>query len=374
MNALLDGLRSLGAARLLAMGVVAVGMLGLLGILAFHGSTSRMAVLYGDLDLREAGQITEALDHQHIPHQENTGGTQILVPSEDVARARLLLAKDGLPSSGSIGYEIFDRGDNLTATQFQQNLNQTRALEGELARTIRTISGVRAARVHLVLPRREPFAREHQEAQASVVLTMSGAARLDREGVQAILNLIAAAVPALRPQNIALIDSRGNLLARAGEPTGPAAAALGTEELRHATELRLARAVEEMLERSLGPGRVRAEASVDMDFEHVQETQEHFDPDGQVVRSSQNVTDSNKSTEQTTSVSVQNNLPNADAGGNGTGTQEQRQEETTNYEISKTIRTLVREQPQIRRISLAVLVDGVEARGPDGTPIWQSRT
>jgi flagellar M-ring protein FliF len=296
-----------------------------------------------------------------------------MVPADMVPEARVMLARDGLPASGSIGYEIFDRGDSLAFSDFQQKINETRALEGELVRTIRAIRGVRGARVHLVLPRREAFARDRQDAQASVMLTMAGAARLDREGVQAILNLIAAAVPGLRPQNIAIIDSRGDLLVRAGEPVGQAAAAQSAEEMRHATELRLARAVEEMLERSLGPGHVRAEATVRMNFDRINETQERFDPDGQVTRSTQSVMSNSKSTEASSTVSVQNNLPNADAGNAGTGSQEQRQEETTNYEISKTVRTLIREQPQIERISLAVMVDGEEIIGPDGKRAWRAR-
>ncbi|HYZ63145.1 MAG TPA: flagellar basal-body MS-ring/collar protein FliF, partial [Acetobacteraceae bacterium] len=321
MTAMLAGLRALGPLRLGAMAAVALVCLGLLGFLAFRGGEGPMALLYADLDLREAGQVVEQLDKAHIARQIEAGGSRILVPADQVGRARLLLAKEGLPSGGSIGYEIFDRSDGLTANSFQQGISQTRALEGELARTIRTIQGVRAARVHLVLPRREPFARERQEAQASVVLTMAGAARLDREGVQSILNLISAAVPGLRPQNIAMVDSRGNLLARAGQPTGPAAAAQSGEELKRATELRLSRAVEEMLERSLGPGRVRAEAAVDLDFDQVRETQERFDPEGQVIRSQQNSTDSSRNTEAAPSVSVQNNLPNADAGAQATGSQ-----------------------------------------------------
>ena len=374
MNAVLAGLRGLGPARLGAMAAVSLVLLGLLGWLAMRGGDAPMALLYADLDLREAGQVVDQLDRAKIPRQVDGGGARVLVPSDQVARARLLLAKEGLPSGGSIGYEIFDRSDALTATGFQQGISQTRAMEGELARTIRLLQGVRGARVHLVLPRREPFARDRQDAQASVVLTMAGAARLDREGTQAVLNLVAAAVPGLRPQNIAVIDSRGNLLARAGQPTGPAAAAQSAEELKRAGELRLSRAVEEMLERSLGAGRVRAEATMDLDFDQVRETQERYDPDGQVVRSQQSNTNSSKTTEAAANVSVQNNLPNADAGSNPSGTQEQRQEETTNYEISKTVRTLVREQPQLRRISLAVMVDGATARGPDGAPAWAERT
>ena len=373
MENLLSGLKTLGVGRLAALAAVAVATLGLLTLLAMQGGTSHMSLLYADLDLREAGQIADVLDRQKIPHQLGAGGSEVLVPDDMVAKARLVLAREGLPSGGSIGYEIFDRGDNITANAFQQAMNQTRAMEGELARSIRAIQGVRAVRVHLVLPHREPFARDRQEAQAAVELSMQGAARLDQEGVRAILNLVAAAVPGLRTKNIAIVDTRGNLLARAGEPVGPSGVLASAEEQRRAAEIQLSRAVEEMLERSLGPGHVRAEASISYDYDQVHETQEHYDPDGQVVRSQQNVTSNSKSTEAANTVSVQNNLPNADAGGSGAGTQEQRQEETTNYEIAKTVRTIVRDQPKIARLSLAVMVDGVTVTGADGKASWQER-
>jgi flagellar M-ring protein FliF len=286
----------------------------------------------------------------------------------------MLLAKDGLPSGGSIGYEIFDRGDSLTASQFQQDINETRALEGELARSIRMLQGVRGARVHLVLPKRQPFSHDMQQAQASVVLTMAGAARLDPQGVQAVLNLVAAAVPGLKPQGIAVIDSRGNLLARAGQPTGDEAVVQTGEEMHRATEARLTRDVEDMLEQSLGPGHVRAEAAVTMNFDRVNETAESYNPDQQVVRSTQTSTDKSNSTEGEKNVSVANNLPNADAGAAQNGTNDQKQDETTNYEIGKTVRTLVREQPQIARISLAVMVDGTMQPGKNGVPVWTERS
>jgi flagellar M-ring protein FliF len=374
MKALLEGLQALGFARVAAMGAVAVGLLALLAVMALRaGSNDQMALLYGDLDLREAGQVVEQLNRKHIPYRIAGGGNQILVPAEQVPEARLALAREGLPTGGSIGYELFDRGDGFAFTDFQQKINETRALEGEISRTIRAIRGVRLARVHLVLPRREPFSRDRQDAQASVLLTMAGVQRLDREGTQAILNLVSAAVPGLRPQNISIVDSRGGLLARAGEPVGQVAAAMSADELRRATELRLSRAVEEMLERSLGPGRVRAEAAVRMNFDKVNETQERYDPDGQVTRSTQSVTSNSKTTEQNGAVSVQNNLPNAEAGAPGGGTQEGKQEETTNYEIGRTVRTLIREQPQLDRISLAVMVDGIELLAADGKRTWQPR-
>jgi flagellar M-ring protein FliF len=374
MGALAEGFKTLGVGRLIAMAGVAGLMLMMLAFLALRGGGGEhMSLLYADMDLRDAAQVADQLDKAHIPREVGPDGTRISVPASDVARARLLLAKEGLPGGGSIGYEIFDRGDGLTASQFQQAISQTRAMEGELVRSIRMISGVRGARVHLVLPKREPFARDKQEAQASVVLTMVGAARMDREGVQAVLNLVSSAVPGLRPQNIGIIDSRGNLLARAGQP-GDNTMAQSAVDLRVATEQRLSRAVEDMLERGLGAGRVRAEVAVDMDYDQVRETQEKFDPDGKVERSTQNNTSNTKTTEQASNVSVANNLPNADAGTNPAGTQEQRTEETTNFEIGKTVRTVVRDQPMVRRISLAVLVDQVAVKGTDGAVTWQDRT
>ena len=379
MTAFLEGLKALGLARLAAMAAVTLGMLALFALLALRGGGEPMALLYGDLDLRDLAQVTEQLARQHIDYRIAGGGTQVLVPADLVAQARVGLAKEGLPTGGSVGYEIFDRSDGLAATEFQQQINQTRALEGELGRTIRAIRGVRAVRVHLVLPRREPFARARLDAQASVLLTMAGAARMDNEGVQAILNLVAAAVPGLRPQNIAVVDSRGDLLARAGEPVGANGQALSgqtlsTEEARLATELRLSRAVEDILEKSFGAGKVRAEAAVRMSFDHVNQTEERYDPDGQVTRSTQSVNSTSKTTEAAATVTAQNNLPNADAGTSPSGAQEGRQEETTNFEISKTVRTLVRDQPQIDRISMAVMVDGTTTVGSDGKTAWQPRS
>ncbi|TLU70497.1 flagellar basal-body MS-ring/collar protein FliF [Lichenicoccus roseus] len=375
MKALLAGLGALGPARLAAMGAVALAMLAMLAVLATHGGgTPHMALLYGDLDMREAGQIADALDKAHIQHELGGQDDRIMVPADQVAAARLLLAKSGLPSGGSVGYEIFDRGDSLTATQFEQTINQTRALEGELARSIRLITGIRAARVHLVLPHREPFASEEQPAQASVLLSMTGSNRLDPEAVQAVVNLVSAAVPGLKVANIAIIDSRGNVLARAGQPTGALGVARNVDELRQATEIRLAHAVEEMLEPSLGAEHVRAEAAVTMDLDQIHETQESYNPDQQVLRSQQTTSDKSHNTEADATTSVQNNLPNANAGQAQTGSAEEKQDETNNYEIGKTVRTLVQDQPRIARVSLAVMVDGINSPGANGKFAWKARS
>jgi flagellar M-ring protein FliF len=375
MDALIAQLRALGLARLGALGGVALATLGLLAWFALRASEPALAPLYGDLDTRDAGQIVAQLERQGVPYRLAAGGTRIMVPEADIPKLRLSMAQAGLPSGGGVGWEIFDRGESLTTTPFQQDVNRLRALEGELARTIRGLAFVRNARVHLVMPRREAFSRDRTDAQASVVLTMQGAQRLDREGVQAVLHLVATAVPGLKPQNVSIVDSRGELLARGGQALNGPAAAQSQEEVRRALELRLSRSVEEMLERTLGAGRVRAETTVEMDFDRVQTTEERFDPENQVARSTQSTNETNRSGESGGNVSVGNQIPGAEnGGGNGQQSQESRQEETTNFEIGRTTRQILREHPVLRRLSVAVLVDGVAEPQPEGPPRLRERS
>ncbi len=338
-----------------------------------------MAPLFGDMEARDAAAVVASLERQRVPYRLEAGGTRILAPAEEVPRLRLVLAREGLPSGGGVGWEIFDRAESLTTTPFQQDVNRLRALEGEIARTVRGLAGVRTARVHLALPRREAFSRERGEPQASVVLAMQGAQRLDRDGVQAVLHLVATAVPGLKPGGVSIVDSRGELLARGGQalsgPAQGAGAVLSQEEMRRAHEMRIGRSVEELLERTLGPGRVRAEATVEMDFDRVQTTEERFDPENQVARSQQSVNEQNRGAEpQPTTVA--GNLPGNEGQGASNGaSQESRQEETTNYEIGRSTRSTVREHPVVRRLFVAVLVDGVaEVRPGEAAPAWRERT
>src|SRR4051794_12050871 len=195
MAGILAGLQALGPRRLMLLAAVGIGLLGLLAALAFRAGDPPMAPLFGELETRDAAAIVAALERQRVPYRLANGGTQVLAPVEQVPRLRLGLAREGLPSGGGVGWEIFDRNESLTTSPFQQDMNRLRAMEGELARTIRGLAGVRTARVHLVLPRREAFSRERGDAQASVVLAMQGSQRLDREGGQAGVPLGAPPLP-----------------------------------------------------------------------------------------------------------------------------------------------------------------------------------
>jgi flagellar M-ring protein FliF len=288
----------------------------------------------------------------------------------------MLMAESGLPRGGSVGYEIFDRSEALGTSSFTQNMNQLRALEGELSRTIGSLAVVESARVHLVLPKREMFSRERQEASASIVLLLRGRERLGKNQIAAVQHLVAAAVPGLKPSRISIIDQEGNLLARGNDEEADVAGATA-EELRAGYETRLARTVEEMLERSVGPGKARVEVRADMDFDRVTTNSETFDPEGQVVRSQQTVSETSDNSENGDQpVTVANNLPDAQAsrGSGGTHSKSARNEETVNYEVTKTVKSHVREGGVVRRLSVAVLVDGTYAAGADGTRAYQPRS
>lgn len=372
MQNILAGLKGLGRTRLAVLGVAATILLTALGIFAFRSGGQPMALLYGDLDLNEAAQMVDDLGKAHIASTTSTDGTSLYVPQDQVANARLLLAKDGLPSGGAVGYELFDKSGTLTSTQFEQTINETRAMEGELERSIRLLHGVRNVRVHLVLPHRDLFSTQTSPSQASVVLDIGRAGRMAPDGIQAIQNLVAAAVPGLRPQNISIVDTRGDVLAKPGDPDSAAGQESALEKFRYAEEQRLAQAAEDMLVPILGAGHVRARAAVTMNTDEIRETDESYDPNQQVLRSQQTTTDKSANTEANPNTSVANNLPNANANqANRTGSSDDREEETDNYEIGKRVRVVSQTRPRVSRISLAVMVDGTFTKDKTGNQVWK---
>ena len=378
MNPIAELIRQLGPVRLAALAATGIAVLGFFIFLSSRLSTGGMALLYGDLDPQDSGQIIQTLQSKNIPYDIKAGGKQIFVPGDQVLQLRVSLAESGLPGGGSVGYEIFDDNQGIGTTNFVQNINLVRALEGELARTIGAMRNVRGARVHLVMPRRELFSREKQEASASVVLQVQGSSRLNNEQVQAIQHLIAAAVPSMDPQKISVLDDRGQLLAR-GNGDSSSAAAGNADEMRVGFENRMRQAIIELLERTVGLNRVRAEITAEIDYDRVVENAEIFDPDSQVARSTQTVQENENSSENDDqdTVTVQNNLPETEATAAGTGTsaasQVSRTEETVNFEITKTIRNRIKESGQIKRLSVAVLVDGKYVENDDGDKVWQPR-
>lgn len=373
MNPFMQQMRNLGPAKLAAMGGVAFGLIAFIIFFATRFSTPAMELLYGSLSATDSREIVQQLEKTGVPFRTAENGTQILVAADQVTSIRMQMAEQGLPSGGSIGYELFDTMDALGTTNFVQNINLVRALEGELSRTVKAIEGVQNARVHLVMPQREMFSREMQEPTSSVYIKMRSG-RLSENQVSAIQHLIAAAVPKLKPNNISIVDERGTLLSRAYENDAQMVAQQ-QDESRNKLERKLASSIVTLVESSLGPGKVRAEVRAEMDFDKVVTNEEIYNPDQQVQRSTVNVSEANSSLEsEQDNVTVSQNLPDArlnNQGGPKSQTSENRTEETVNYEISKKTVNQVRDQGTLKRLSVAVLVDGNYNTADDGTKTYE---
>lgn len=378
MGDLLDNLRRLGPVKVALLGGVVLGMIAFFFFVSTRLTAPPMSLLFGQLSPEDSAQIAAKLDSEGVSYEIRAGGAQIWVPEDRALKLRMSLAESGGAHGGSVGYELFDKGDTIGATNFVQNLNLVRALEGELERTISSLSPIAAARVHLVMPRRDLFSREKQEPTASVVIKMREAGRLTRGQIQAIQNLVSGAVPGMKPARVSLIDDKGTLLARGtADDNDPQTTATNNEEMTTNYDQRVARNIEELLERAVGPGKVRADVHADLNFDRIVTNTESYDPDGQVVRSTQTVTENSDSSEanQNNAVTVANNLPGAEqnAGGGPNTSRNTRSEETVNYEITKTTRSHVQEIGSVKRLSVAVIVDGTTKTNPDGTKTYTPR-
>jgi flagellar M-ring protein FliF len=376
---LVEFAKTLGASRIAAMGAVALALIGIFAFVILRMTAADMRPLFTDLSLDDSAAIIKELDRQGVPYQLRDNGDVIMVPKDRVARLRMTLAEGGLPKGGSVGYEIFDKSNALGTTSFVQNIDAVRALEGELARTIRSLDAVADARVHLVLPQRELFSRNTAEPSASIVLRVRGT--LEPGQVRAIRHLVATAVSGLKPQRISIVDERGNLLAD-GASDDPNGDDIGADERQIAFDTRMRQEVSAIVSSVVGPGQARVQVSADFDFDRITQTSDKYDPDGRVVRSSQ-------TREQTSTtkgggageVTVGNQIPEGGQGqspgagtGSGPGDQTTKSEETVNYEISKTTRTEIINGGRLRRISVAVLVDGTYSKGADGQLAYHPRS
>jgi len=356
----------IGLPRLAAMAVVAMLMLGFFSFLIMRAQTPNLSPLYTGLSLEDSSAIVTELQTLNIPYELRGEGDTILIPRDQITTTRMTLAGAGLPQRGQVGYEIFDTQSTLGATSFVQNINNVRALEGELARTIGSLTRIKSARVHLVLPERELFRRERTEPSASIVLSVRG--QLAGGEIRAIQHLVASAIEGLTPSRVSIVDDQGNLLASGSGDETQGALAGEAAERTLGFENRLRTRVEDMLANIVGAGRARVEVSAEIDYNRSTTTQETFDPESQVVRSSQVRETENTTAGTNGQVTVANELPGASQNNGTSGATDKgtSSEEVTNYEISKTTQTAVTEAGAIKRLSVAVVVDGVYAADPAG--------
>ncbi len=360
--------------RLVAILGITAGVTIALVLMASGMGRADKALLYTELSLKEAGEISARLEQMNVKYELRSGGTAIFVDRDKIQSAKMTLAADNLPSSASIGYDIFDQANSMGQTTFTQNINKLRALQGELERTITTLDGVEAARVLLVLPERQLFQTKTEKAKASVTIKL-GTNSIGHRQTTAIQHLVASAVPGLTTRSVTIIDDTGRVLSDGNDD----AEGNATSGRRADIEDALRNKIRHVLTSITGQAGVEVQVNVELDRDRITEKSTVFDPDGQVVISSstseQNSDDKDQA--QNGAVTVGGNVPgasNASATDPGSSSITSATTETINYGVSKTETTRVFHSGMIKRLSIAVNVDGVAGVDADGNPTWAPRT
>lgn len=315
-----------------------------------------MTLLFGGLAPEDASSIVEELTTRKVPYEVGAGGAAIYVPAKVVYELRLSMAGKGLPTSASKGFEIFDQ-KNLGLTEFTQKVNYQRALEGELGRTILQLEMVDAARVHLVLPERHLFQEDQTSPSASVVVDLRASGELSQRQVQGILHLVAASVEGLSPENITVVDFRGNLLS-AGTGSGSALDLTSSQlDQQRAIEDRLRQKAQSLVDQAVGAGNGVVRVTAQLDLDVLSRTEERYDPENTAVRSEQRVESANT------------------AGDTLRGREEGREETVvTNYEINRTLEQYTKPVGEVEKLWVAVLLNNRFVRAEDGTGSFEPRT
>jgi len=359
LDRLWSNLLALGKRRLIALGLVGLAVFASVGLGSYFLSRSDFETLYSGLNAQDISRIGAALKETGIDFDVNSEGTKILVRREETARARMLLAEKGLPSSSNAGYELFDKLGPIGLTSFMQEITRVRAIEGELARTIQTMKGIKAARVHIVLPETGSFRRGRQPASASVVIRTEMAA--DATTAQAIRHLVAAAVPGLTVDDVSVLSTDGTVLASSGDGTSSSSSARMIE-----LEKEVGKDLSDNVRKTLTPYlgldnfEVSVAARLNLDKRQINET--NFDPDSKVERSLRVVkeTGSQQDTSSKSPVGVEQNVPDQGQGASGGDTSKksnERREDLTNYELnSKTVQT-TSEGYRIEGLTIAVVIN-----------------
>ncbi|AZO53131.1 MULTISPECIES: flagellar basal-body MS-ring/collar protein FliF [unclassified Mesorhizobium] len=372
IQSIISNLRGFGVRRLAMLAGIAVLVMGVIGIASVYLNRPAYDTLYVGLDRSDVNQIGLVLGEAGIGFDVGSDGTSVLVPAGTTAQARMLLAEKGLPTSANAGYELFDNVGAMGLTSFMQQITRVRALEGEIARTIQSIAGIKAARVHIVMSERANFRRDEQQPSASVVIRYAG---IDAEkSAMSIRHLVAAAVPGLSADKVTVLDSNGNLLAAGDDPSNTSAArTLGVEQT---VEAQIGDNIRRALTPYLGPDNFRASVKADVNTDTRQTEETIFDPNSRVERSVQSVRANENSNQKqaSTPASVEQNLPETQATateGPQTSSANDRKEEITNYEINSKKIATVSNGYTVSKMSIAVVVNQDRLKtilGKDATP------
>ena len=344
--------------------LVSIGAaLSVLFFLVELSGKSNYEVLFSNLKTEDTGEIAGALDKLRVPYQIQSATQSILVPSEKVLETRLKLAREGLPRFGGVGFEIFDQ-KSFGMTEFEQRLNYQRALQGELARTINDIKEIEDTRVHLVIPEKSIFAQSRDVPTASIVVKLSQGTKMPQATVQSIVHLVSASVPNMDASKVTVVDTEGHLLTT--DETDESVASFSKKQ---DVEQRYESKVRELLEPIVGMGKVQVQVTADLDFTSKETTEEKFDPESIAVRSEKH----NKVSEKTSGGGVGGAVGAAPTGGGESGKDKNEATESVDYEVSKQVQHVVSPTGEIKKLSVAVIVDGLYTADKDGKQQYAAR-
>lgn len=349
---------SLTPARKVSLLVAAVVTLASIGLLVYWTGQVEYRVLFSNLSSEDAGNIVNKLQEKKVPYRLSSAGDAISVPMEKVAELRLELATAGLPQGGGVGFEIFDN-KSLGSTEFEQQINYRRALQGELSRTINSLEEIQKSRVHLALPKESLFLEQQKKATASITVKLKQGKSLRPSQVEGIVHLVASSVEGISPENVIIVDSRGNILSTAQGDSKLAKMTNAQVDYQRSSERDMAARIQSLLENVVGKGKAVVRVSADMDFRITEKTEENYDPESPVMRSVK------RQTEKTA-------LPRAGKASSDSSEQE-KLDETINYEINKVVNKTVMPVGEIRKLSVAVLIDGIYRKNEKGAEIYEPR-
>lgn len=343
--------------RMLIAGVVFLAAAAF-AVLIFVANRTDYRPLFTNLTAEDAGEIVKKLKDSKTPYQITADGKGVLVPSDKVYELRMSLASEGLPQGGGVGFEIFDR-KNFGMTEFVQKLNYQRALQGELSRTISQINGVEQARVHLVIPEKSLFKENEKPATASVVLKMKSNRALRESEVQGVTHLVSSSIEGMDPEHVTVMDSRGKILSKAGSSDPASRMTSAMQETQRTYEKNVEERLQSLLDRIVGSGKSVARVTAAFDFRQVERVEEKFDPETIAVRSEQRTEEKGATTSTSSGVpGVQTNLGrNTGAGASSSGGGS-KNDETLNYEVSRSTSKTIEPVGALSKLSVAVLVDG----------------
>lgn len=360
LQRLLEPFLAISPGRRLLVGVVVIVCLLAFSALIMLANRTDYRPLFTNLSTEDAGEIVKKLKEAKTPYQITADGKGVMVPSDKVYELRLSLASEGLPQGGGVGFEIFDR-KNFGMTEFVQKLNYQRALQGELARTISQISGVEQARVHLVMPEKTLFKEAEKPPTASIVLKMKGAKSLKDAEVQGVVHLVASSIEGMNTDNVTVLDSRGKILSKGGSGTADAAAKMTStmQETQRAYERSLEERLQTLLDRVVGGGKTVARVTASFDFKQVERVEEKFDPETIAVRSEQRSEEKAGASAISSGVpGVQTNLGRTAPGSGSASNGGSKNDETLNYEVSRSTSRTIEPVGTLSKVSVAILVDG----------------